>query len=97
VLVLFFRGMGKSRGERAGAFVPGTTMPVPLIKRGANLAGCLESILHAGPPPQGAVSGPGQSLQGGTIPQGANRSHQMTSFTTLYFSLWVIFIHTDQS
>jgi hypothetical protein len=36
-------------------------MPVPLLKRGgANQAGCLVSILPAGPPSQGAVSGTGK-------------------------------------
>ena len=38
-------------------------------KRGDNHAGYFESILTAGPPSQGAVSGTGQALQGGTIPQ----------------------------
>jgi len=33
-------------------------MPVPLIKRGANQAGYPEKNLPAGPPSQGAVSGP---------------------------------------
>jgi hypothetical protein len=34
------------------------TMPVPLIKRGAYQVRCLETNLTAGPPSQGAVSGP---------------------------------------
>ena len=44
-----------------------------MIKRGANHAGCLVSILFAGPPSQGAVSGTGQALQGDTIPDYAGR------------------------
>jgi hypothetical protein len=46
------------RGARGRALSPGTTMPVPLIKRGDKPAGRLESNLSAGPPFQGAVSGP---------------------------------------
>jgi hypothetical protein len=48
-------------------------MPVPLIKRGANQAGCLVAILHAGPPSQGVVNGTGQALQGDSLPDPAGR------------------------
>ena len=50
--------MGKGAGLEGVFLAPGPTMPEPLIKRGAYQAGCLESILPAGPPSQGAVSGP---------------------------------------
>jgi hypothetical protein len=48
-------------------------MPVPLLKRGDKLVGCLVSILPAGPPSQGAVSGTGQALQGDSLPDPAGR------------------------
>jgi hypothetical protein len=60
-------------------------MPVPLIKRRANLAGCLVSILTAGPPSQGAVSGPGQALQDDAIPDPAGRVGRV--FISFFFQL----------
>jgi len=50
--------MGKGAGLEGVLLVSVPTMPVPLIKRGAYQAKCLESNLPAGPPSQGAVSGP---------------------------------------
>jgi len=50
--------MGKGAGLEGVLLVSVPTMPVPLIKRGDNQAECLESKLPAGPPSQGAVSGP---------------------------------------
>jgi len=50
--------MGKGAGLEGGFLVSVPTMPVPLIKRGAYQAKCLESNLPAGPPSQGALSGP---------------------------------------
>jgi hypothetical protein len=66
-------------------------MPVPLIKRGANQAGCLVAILHAGPPSQGAVSGPGQALQGGTLPDAVMTITPGVQVQHFYFFPWEIF------
>ena len=70
------------------------TRPVPLIKRGANLAGCLGSILFAGPPSRGAVSGTGQALQGGTIPDGAmpiNNTINIKNFSSPFLPRFTFF------
>jgi len=50
--------MGKGAGLEGVLLVSGPTMPVPLIKRGANQAGYPGKKLPAWPPSQGAVSGP---------------------------------------
>jgi hypothetical protein len=65
--------MGKCAGLEGALLAPGPTMPVPLLKRGDKLVGCLVSILPAGPPSQGAVSGTGQALQGDSLPDPAGR------------------------
>jgi len=50
--------MGEGAGLEGVLLVSGHTMPVPLIKRGANQAEYPGKKLPAWPPSQGAVSGP---------------------------------------
>lgn len=73
MLVLFFRGMGKARGEGAGALAPGLTMPVPLIMERGQQRRMLKIKLFAWPPSLSVASGTGQTLQDDPLPDHAGR------------------------
>jgi hypothetical protein len=75
-------------------------MPVPLLKRGANQAGCLVSILHAGPPSlvSGGGEWHGQALQGDTIPDPAGRVGRFWIYIIFYvFALKCLFLRGFQT
>ncbi len=63
--------MGKGAGLEGVLLVSVPTIPVPLIKRGANQAGYPGKKLPAGPPSQGGGEWLEQALQDDPIPQGA--------------------------
>jgi len=51
--LLLFNSMGKGAGLEGVLLVSVPTMPVPILKRGAYQAGCLESNLLPGRHPRG--------------------------------------------